>query len=98
MRKHVFRKIGDGSSIFFWHDKWWGNSTILEVCTLDVVSNTRYDGSVKLKEMILNGSWIWPKEWSVWNIKKKKIHVPQLNVAIPDCTKWVTNDGNPVMF
>ncbi|GJT78837.1 AT-hook motif nuclear-localized protein 1-like protein, partial [Tanacetum coccineum] len=23
MRKHVKYKIGDGKSIFFWHDKWW---------------------------------------------------------------------------
>ncbi|GJY46428.1 RNA-directed DNA polymerase, eukaryota, reverse transcriptase zinc-binding domain protein [Tanacetum coccineum] len=64
MRNHIVSKIGDGASVFLWHDKWWGPDPITKFIPLEVIRNVGLDTKMKLKEMVNDGKWRWPKEWN----------------------------------
>ncbi|GKB10680.1 RNA-directed DNA polymerase, eukaryota, reverse transcriptase zinc-binding domain protein [Tanacetum coccineum] len=55
MRKHVTCKVGDGASIFLWHDKWWGPEPISKLVSMDDIIQNGLDPNAKLKDMITEG-------------------------------------------
>ena len=57
MLKHVQYNVGNGKSIFFWHDRWWGPNPLIQSLKGDVIAYTGIDEKVKLSEMIVNGEW-----------------------------------------
>ncbi|GJZ33992.1 RNA-directed DNA polymerase, eukaryota, reverse transcriptase zinc-binding domain protein [Tanacetum coccineum] len=62
MRKHVFCKLRDGSSIFLWHDRWWGPEPLIKTIPLAVINQAGLDPRSTIKDMTSNGQWKWPNE------------------------------------
>nr|GEW88281.1 hypothetical protein [Tanacetum cinerariifolium] len=58
-RQHIICKVRDGSSIFLWHDKWWGPEPISKLMSMDVVIKEDLDSNVKIKDMIAVDKWRW---------------------------------------
>ncbi|GJY20023.1 putative reverse transcriptase domain, reverse transcriptase zinc-binding domain protein [Tanacetum coccineum] len=58
MRAHIISKIGDGASIFLWHDRWWRPDPITKFIPMDVIRNDGFDSKMKLKDMIYRYMWL----------------------------------------
>ncbi|GJR74564.1 RNA-directed DNA polymerase, eukaryota, reverse transcriptase zinc-binding domain protein [Tanacetum coccineum] len=91
MRKHVIYKVGDGSKIFLWHDRWWDPGPLINCIPMEVISQAGLDPKSKIKEIINDGQWKWPAEWinSFHNLPNS---VPSLNDGSKDMYMWETND------
>nr|GEW49452.1 hypothetical protein [Tanacetum cinerariifolium] len=61
MRKHVEYKIKDGTSIFLWHDKWLGDSSLCDLIPNEVLQRSNMN-DVKIRDMVRNGC----KDRVVW--------------------------------
>ncbi|GKA70985.1 RNA-directed DNA polymerase, eukaryota, reverse transcriptase zinc-binding domain protein [Tanacetum coccineum] len=55
-----------------------------------------YASKMKLKDIISNGKWKWPKEWKEFHKDILKIPIPKLNKGIQDNYFWITNDKKTV--
>ena len=45
-------KIGNGESIFLWHDRWWGSDSLSKYISMNDVVQDGFDCSMKIKYMI----------------------------------------------
>ncbi|GJT58325.1 RNA-directed DNA polymerase, eukaryota, reverse transcriptase zinc-binding domain protein [Tanacetum coccineum] len=81
MRNHIVSKISNGTSIFLWHDKWWGLDPITKFIPMEVIRNVGFEAKIKLKDMICDGKWKWPVEWN--SIYQNITSIP---VPCPDST------------
>nr|GEY38104.1 RNA-directed DNA polymerase, eukaryota, reverse transcriptase zinc-binding domain protein [Tanacetum cinerariifolium] len=52
MKKHVKYEVGNGKTIFLWHDKWWDGGILKDVFPIENLPNV--DSSIKISEMIQN--------------------------------------------
>ncbi|GJV56857.1 RNA-directed DNA polymerase, eukaryota, reverse transcriptase zinc-binding domain protein [Tanacetum coccineum] len=85
MRNHIISKIGDGSSVFLWHDKWWGPDLITKFIPLEVIRNAGFDSKMKVKDMVHKGKFLWctkdqkyvsnytNRVWYDWKIENAKV-------------------------
>ena len=64
MRNHMVCKIGNGASIFLWHDRWWGPDPLSKYISMNDVEQAGFDCNMKIKDMINEGQWSWSTEWS----------------------------------
>ncbi|GJW79881.1 RNA-directed DNA polymerase, eukaryota, reverse transcriptase zinc-binding domain protein [Tanacetum coccineum] len=97
MRKYVEYKIGDEKSIFLWHDKWWGDSSLCDLIPNEILQ--RYNmNDVKVRDMVRNGKWQWPAEWKRTYSVLKSIHVLKFKEGCKDRVVWKTSDGSNVKF
>ncbi|GJU96723.1 hypothetical protein Tco_1321479 [Tanacetum coccineum] len=55
MKPHVKYEVGDGKSIFLWHDRWWDGGILSETFPTESLPNP--DSRTKISEMIHNGVW-----------------------------------------
>ncbi|PWA80172.1 hypothetical protein CTI12_AA200070 [Artemisia annua] len=95
MYSHIHFNVGDGKSIFFWHDRWWGPRSLIN----EDVSNGRrndIDDKVKMYEMIEDGEWNTKVDF-VKNLLTN-IPVPIIHNDTKDEAMWVTKDNKKVKF
>ncbi|GJU17305.1 RNA-directed DNA polymerase, eukaryota, reverse transcriptase zinc-binding domain protein [Tanacetum coccineum] len=88
---------GDGSSIFLWHDKWWGPEPISKLLSMDVVIKEGLDSNAKIKDMIIVDKWRWPRALQNNNVLNS-IPVPKLRDGVRDTFLWNTKDGKNVNY
>ena len=62
MRNHVTCKVGNGKSVFFWHDKWWDEDIPSDIIPNEAILQVNMDGNEKVCDMIDNENWLWPAE------------------------------------
>ncbi|GKC96784.1 hypothetical protein Tco_1162226, partial [Tanacetum coccineum] len=98
MRNHIVSKIGDGASVFLWHDKWWGPDPITKFIPLEVIRNVGFDTKMKLKEMVNDGKWRWLKEWNNAYQNIATIPVPEFDEKKQDTYLWYTKDQKVVNY
>ncbi|PWA82932.1 reverse transcriptase domain, Reverse transcriptase zinc-binding domain protein [Artemisia annua] len=95
MYSHIHFNVGDGKSIFFWHDRWWGPRSLIN----EVLSNgsrNDIDDKVKMYEMIEDGEWNTKVDW-VKNLLTN-IPVPIIHNDTKDEAMWVTKDNKKGKF
>ncbi|GKB97713.1 hypothetical protein Tco_0983850, partial [Tanacetum coccineum] len=106
IKEFVIYKVGNGEKISVWHDKWCELGPLTKIISYRSIYDTRLNPNAIVAEMIVNGSWIWPREWygkylSLRNIQclaiieNKKDEVLWLNrngVSMPYSTKSVWKD------
>ncbi|GJT94193.1 hypothetical protein Tco_1083038 [Tanacetum coccineum] len=75
--------------------RWWGPEPLIKTIPLEVIRQAGLEPSSKLKDMISNGEWKWPKEWnSTYNQCLPNTNtVPSLINGVKDIVVWETNDG-----
>ncbi|GJU28610.1 reverse transcriptase domain, reverse transcriptase zinc-binding domain protein [Tanacetum coccineum] len=98
MRKHIVCKVGDGSNIFFWHDRWWGPEPLSKYIPNDSILQGGLDLKSKVKDMICNGQWYWPQDWHRTLSHIVSIPVPNItqgskDVVLHSCTMWMAVQG-----
>lgn len=93
VRRYITCQVGNGTSIFFWHDKWWGPEPLSSKIPLEAVKHGDYPLNVKVKDMICNGEWNWPTTWANDFPILLTIPVPRLCDNSVDSFMWTSNDG-----
>ncbi|GJX69407.1 RNA-directed DNA polymerase, eukaryota, reverse transcriptase zinc-binding domain protein [Tanacetum coccineum] len=93
MRNQVSCKVRDGTKIFLWHDRWWGPFPLINSILMEAICQVGLDPNSKIKDMISEGKWKWPSEWSNSFCNKLPITVPSLSDEAKDLFMWETNDG-----
>ncbi|GJU42685.1 hypothetical protein Tco_1195642 [Tanacetum coccineum] len=93
IRKQVVCRMGDGSKIFLWHDKWWGPEPLIKYIPMETIRQVGLESNVKVKDMIKNGQWKWPKEWNSTFRHNLLDFVPKLIKGSKDSYLWETNDS-----
>nr|GEU28937.1 hypothetical protein [Tanacetum cinerariifolium] len=98
LRKHVVCRVGDGSKIFLWHDKWWGPEPLIKSIPMETIRQAELESNVKLKDMIKDGLWKWPMEWNSTFRHNLPNFVPKLIEGSKDTYLWENNDGKSNMW
>ena len=93
IHKHVTCQVGNGESIFLWHDKWWGPESLSEVIPMEYIEQAGLSHNMKVKDMISNGQWCWPDNWYSEFPILSTIHVPTLCATSEDKYMWYSNNG-----
>ena len=91
-------KIGNGASIFLWHDRWWGPDPLSKYISMNDVEQAGFDCNMKIKDMINEGQWSWSTEWSNSFPIVQSITVPTLLNDSNDRYLQCSNDGRCVKF
>ncbi|GJU75969.1 RNA-directed DNA polymerase, eukaryota, reverse transcriptase zinc-binding domain protein [Tanacetum coccineum] len=63
-REHIWWKIGNGRSVNVWHDRWCSVSPLSNFIKVRDIYDARLSNSCTISEVIQEGRWIWPEEWS----------------------------------
>ncbi|GJW01885.1 RNA-directed DNA polymerase, eukaryota, reverse transcriptase zinc-binding domain protein [Tanacetum coccineum] len=92
-RKHIRFKVGDGKSIFMWHDKWWGDVVMSDIIPNEAIQRANVNDKIKLKDMVVNGKWEWPNEWDSAFLQILLISMPEMKEGYKDSAVWMTNDA-----
>ncbi|GKC21274.1 RNA-directed DNA polymerase, eukaryota, reverse transcriptase zinc-binding domain protein [Tanacetum coccineum] len=105
--KHVLRdkvadrlqhKVGDGSNIYIWYDKWQNNGLLIDQVSNKDLYDARMPKMIKLADMIDEGVWKWPSEWRNVELEVMNIEVPRLKNGVHDKVKWKCADNSRMPF
>ncbi|GJV22742.1 hypothetical protein Tco_1375437 [Tanacetum coccineum] len=98
IREFIWYKVGDGSKISVWHDRWCVPSPLINVISNRDIYRVGYKQYTKLNEVILNGHLNWPPDW--YSKYPSLILVTDLNI-IPgahDTLEWHDFNGRVKPF
>ncbi|GJW02174.1 RNA-directed DNA polymerase, eukaryota, reverse transcriptase zinc-binding domain protein [Tanacetum coccineum] len=98
VRKHIGWKLGNGKLVNVWHDQWCGVSPLSEFISSRDVYDARLKDNCTVKEVIQDGRWVWPNEWSSDFEKLRQIQIPVLKENCEDCVVWITRLGKELKF
>lgn len=71
-------EIGDGRSTSVWYDPWCNNESLSKYITRRDIYDARLNGYESIADMIKEGEWDWPDEWSYKFPFLSTIQVPKL--------------------
>ncbi|GJT52365.1 65-kDa microtubule-associated protein 8 [Tanacetum coccineum] len=89
--------IGDGKSMFAWHDKWCSHGPLSSFIPIKSIYDARFKGNEKVSEVIMNGGWDWPIEWAKKYLVLHPIDVPLLS-GINDYVRWIDENNREVEY
>nr|GEX22667.1 uncharacterized mitochondrial protein AtMg00810-like [Tanacetum cinerariifolium] len=85
--KHIWNianKKGNGRCTLMWYDNWSGMGPLINYITYRNLYNAGMDRNCSVSDMIDNGSWKWPRDWTrMMGLKVKRSDVVCLATA-----KW----------
>nr|GEW28659.1 RNA-directed DNA polymerase, eukaryota, reverse transcriptase zinc-binding domain protein [Tanacetum cinerariifolium] len=94
VRKHIRRKLGNGKSVNVWHDRWCSVSPLSDFITTRDMYDARLRNECTVKEVIHEGRWKWPAEWSNDVMKFDQLQVPMLREDMEDKAVWKSENGS----
>ena len=65
VKEHFVCQVGNGASIFLWHDRWWGHDPLSKIIPLDSIEKAGLSLNMKVKDLVYNGQWKWPDNWLI---------------------------------
>ncbi|GJW50193.1 RNA-directed DNA polymerase, eukaryota, reverse transcriptase zinc-binding domain protein [Tanacetum coccineum] len=93
IKPHIFHNIGNGKSTSVWYDKWHQLGPLSNIITRREIYDARFKDNDCVFDMIKNGRWRWPSEWS--NGKSRKFAIRDvwldLRTQYPKSAKAQTN-------
>ncbi|GJX71997.1 RNA-directed DNA polymerase, eukaryota, reverse transcriptase zinc-binding domain protein [Tanacetum coccineum] len=95
MRSYIKTEVGNGESIFLWHDRWWKEGVLTDLISTESLNEA--ESNTKLSEMIDNRKWKWPMMWTRRYPILNSIPVPKLE----NCqykTVLENNEGVEIKF
>ncbi|GKC14629.1 RNA-directed DNA polymerase, eukaryota, reverse transcriptase zinc-binding domain protein [Tanacetum coccineum] len=98
VKKHIGWKLRNGKLVNVWHDQWCGVSPLSEFISSRDVYDARLKDNCTVKEVIQDGRWVWPNEWSSDFEKLRQIQIPVLKENCKDCDVWITRLGKELKF
>ncbi|GJU17883.1 hypothetical protein Tco_1145849 [Tanacetum coccineum] len=86
---HNFQfKIGDGSNILMWYDRWHDDGLLINKVTNRDLYDARIPKMIGINSMMVNGEWNWPDEWNRNEFKVMNIRPPMIIPGKKDIVKW----------
>jgi hypothetical protein len=83
-------KVGDGSRIFFWHDKWHPACYLLDHYCPQTVHDSRINIDSKLSTIIKDGDWPYARSNSLVEIQCR---LPEVTISGIDLPIWKSLNG-----
>ncbi|GKC98855.1 RNA-directed DNA polymerase, eukaryota, reverse transcriptase zinc-binding domain protein [Tanacetum coccineum] len=93
VRKHVWWKCGNGESINVWHDNWCQASPLSDFINTRDIYDARLSNTSTVREVIQDGRWKWPDDWSTEFAELSQLQVPIINDGIMDKALWRSGNG-----
>ena len=98
VKEHFVCQVGNGASIFLWHDRWWGPDPLSKIIPLDSIEKAGLSLNMKVKDLVYNGQWKWPDNWLIEFPILSTIPAPNLCTHTSDKYMWKTSNGKCEKF
>ncbi|GJU46796.1 RNA-directed DNA polymerase, eukaryota, reverse transcriptase zinc-binding domain protein [Tanacetum coccineum] len=98
VRKHIGWKLGNGKFVNIWYDKWCSVSPLSDFIDTRDIYDARLNNNCTVSDLINEGRWKWPAEWSTYFVELSQLQVPILNDNIEDTAVWISENGNEKKF
>jgi len=85
-------KVGSGSQIFFWHDKWHPTGYLMDCFGSHAVHDSRIPLDAEVSKIIKGGDWYWPFAWSN-TIVEIQSRLPEILIGGEDLAVWHSSNG-----
>ncbi|PWA72038.1 reverse transcriptase domain, Reverse transcriptase zinc-binding domain protein [Artemisia annua] len=79
IRSYVKYLIGDGKSVFMWHDNWSNLGPLNSIVHKRTLYEARMGTNDKVNDLISNGEWMWPNEWNSNFPQLQQLNVPMIS-------------------
>ncbi|GJU16286.1 hypothetical protein Tco_1144252 [Tanacetum coccineum] len=79
VRPFFMHSVGNGKDIAIWSDNWCTIGHMSQIISNSMLSDARIKDNCALVDMINNGTWCWPEEWTQIIPVLTRIPVPRLN-------------------
>ncbi|GJZ55695.1 reverse transcriptase domain, reverse transcriptase zinc-binding domain protein [Tanacetum coccineum] len=97
IREFIWHKIGNGAATSLWYDKWCDLGPLSNHISSRDVFRAGLNLHSKVKEVILNGSWLWPPYLLTKYPFLSECHVPLLDDTF-DSLVWRNSQGRIKRF
>ncbi|GJX40111.1 RNA-directed DNA polymerase, eukaryota, reverse transcriptase zinc-binding domain protein, partial [Tanacetum coccineum] len=81
-----------------WHDKWCIMGPLDNIFSKRDIYEARFNDNAKVADLIYNGRWKWPLEWTNDYPDLLLIPIPSLNAQTNDKVLWVDANNKEVPF
>ncbi|GJR04268.1 hypothetical protein Tco_0527252 [Tanacetum coccineum] len=98
IKPNVIYKIGNGVNTSLWFDNWSNIGPLFQYITHKDLYDERLNADLKVRDMIGNGDWLWPRDWLVRFPVITNLEVPKIDEQTVDKIIWRTNNGKDVEF
>lgn len=90
-RAFIQHSVGNGMSVFFWHDNWAGVGPFLVFFSSKEIARMGFSGKEKVADSIVDGQWRWPVE-VLSKFPSLRLEGPSLFENDQDITLWCSRD------
>lgn len=84
-------EVGDGRSIFLWHNQWHPRGPLLKFYGPTILYGSGTSTNAKLSTMIYNGYWKWPAARSRNHADMRSLLPNIAPNGVSDTIKWLGN-------
>ncbi|GJR69255.1 hypothetical protein Tco_0015320 [Tanacetum coccineum] len=93
IRSFIWSCIGDGSQTSMWFDRWCAASPLSSIISSRDIFRAGWNLSTKVRDLIHEGNWHWPNDWTTKYPLLCDIPVPMISNEKCDYLEWRDNDG-----
>ncbi|GJX37778.1 putative gag-pol polyprotein [Tanacetum coccineum] len=88
VRPFIWHKINNGMSTSMWFDRWADPCPLRDMIMVRNIVCSGFSLSSTVSDLISNGSWRWPHDWSSRFSNVFNIYVPDINSDLDDVIVW----------
>ncbi|GJR83334.1 sodium/hydrogen exchanger 6, partial [Tanacetum coccineum] len=88
IRPFIWHKINNGRSTSMWFDRWVDSCPLRDMLTVRNIVRSGFSLSDTVSDLISNGSWRWPHDWSSRFLNVVDIPVLDINNDLDDVIIW----------
>ncbi|GJU82334.1 hypothetical protein Tco_1284699 [Tanacetum coccineum] len=93
IRDFIWFRIGDGSQVSMWYDRWCNNNPLSNIISIRDIHLAGYNLNTKAKDAISDGNWNWPLNWITKYHALNNIYVPNIVQDGVDILEWRVHGG-----
>ncbi|GKE07786.1 RNA-directed DNA polymerase, eukaryota, reverse transcriptase zinc-binding domain protein [Tanacetum coccineum] len=93
IKEFVIYKVRNMEKILVWHDKWCELGLLTKIISYRSIYDARLNPNATVAEMIVNGSWICPREWYGKYPSLRNIQCPTIIENKKDEVLWLNRNG-----
>nr|GEY00043.1 hypothetical protein [Tanacetum cinerariifolium] len=98
VRPFIWHKINNDRSTSMWFDRWADPCPLRDMLTVRNIVRSDFSLSDTVSDLISNGSWRWPHDWSSRFLNVVNILVPDINNDLDDVIVWRDVQRHVVWF
>ncbi|GJY47405.1 putative RNA-directed DNA polymerase [Tanacetum coccineum] len=93
VRPFIWHKIYNGKSASMWFDRWVDGCPLRDTFTIRNILRSGFSLTDSVSDLISNGYWRWPPDWSTRFPDVVSIPVPDLHESRDDLIVWRDDNG-----